>query len=71
MVDEHFLKVVEKKQKNIEEEVTNQQVKYFMALRDRKIAFVNKMYPPPLADTGSPSNSRSKGRSTGPISIDN
>jgi len=43
-VDEHFLKVLTQKQKNIEEEVTNQQLKYFMALRDRKVAFVNKMY---------------------------
>jgi hypothetical protein len=42
-VDEHFLKVLAQKQKNVEEEVTNQQLKYFLALRDRKIAFINKM----------------------------
>ena len=43
-MDEYFLKILTQKQKNIEEEVTNQQLKYFMALRDRKVAFVNKMY---------------------------
>ena len=42
-VDEHFLKVLEKKQKAIQEDVTNQQLKYFVTLRDRKVAFINKM----------------------------
>ena len=42
-VDDHFLKVLAKKQKDIDEEVTNQQLRYFMTLRDRKVAFINKM----------------------------
>jgi hypothetical protein len=34
---------MELKQKALQEEVTNQQLKYLLALRDRKLAFVNKM----------------------------
>ena len=38
------MKVVARKQKEVESEVNNQQIKYFIALRDRKLAFINKMY---------------------------
>lgn len=34
---------MEKKQKALQDEVTSQQIKYLLALRDRKVAFINKM----------------------------
>lgn len=44
LVDHAYFKMIETKQKKLNEEIQDQQLKYYLELRDKKVAYIRHMY---------------------------
>lgn len=51
LADEAYMKMIENKHKQLNHEVENQQLKYYLELRDKKVAYVQHMYNYDYSDT--------------------